>query len=61
MINKTYHKNSCYQIIGIETQKENENVCRQADTLKEIIEQHDVHILKGKIIIFEEVMKNGRS
>ena len=54
MINCTYHKDSCWQIIGIEEQKTEENVCRQADTLKELIEQHNVKILKGKITIFEE-------
>jgi hypothetical protein len=53
-INFTFHKEFCYQLADIEKQCKGVNVYRQTNTLKELIEEHDIHIRKGKILIFEE-------
>ena len=45
-----------YILVKIEEQVDNGEVCtvNRCDTLKHLIELHDIHILKGKIIIYEE-------
>jgi len=42
-----------YRLINIGEQ-EDSNVYRQSDSLRELIKSCDIHILKGKIILFEE-------
>jgi len=42
-----------YELVNITKQKDT-NVYRHSGSLKELIENHDIHILRGKIILFEE-------
>lgn len=41
-----------YRLSNITEQKKY-NICRQSGSLRELIESHNIHILKGKIIIYE--------
>ena len=58
MLNKgwTNEKGYLYELHNINKQADDEGINREFndDSLKELIENHNIHILKGKIIIFEE-------
>ena len=57
IITKTYigeHKETIYTLHGIERQFSSLSSIKSYDKLRRLIEAFDIHILKGKIIIFEE-------